>query len=142
MPKLRCTLALGVAALLLADDDHRAALETGEAADDRRVVGVHAVAVQLLKVGEQPLDVVERVGRCGWRATCATCQALRPEKMLRVSASLLAAAGDLVEMLTCESSPTKRSSSILASSSAMGCSKSRNSGSSARWSSRTGGKVT
>jgi hypothetical protein len=39
---------LGVAALLLTDDHHRLAFEPRRPADDRLVVRVHAVAVQLL----------------------------------------------------------------------------------------------
>ena len=54
-------LLLGVAALLVADHHARLAVEAREAADDRRVVGVAAVAVQLAEVAEQAVDVVERV---------------------------------------------------------------------------------
>ncbi len=55
--------ALGrVAALLVADDRHRAAVAAPDARDDRRVVAVEAVAVQLLEVRPEARDVVERVG--------------------------------------------------------------------------------
>ena len=53
-------LLLGVAALLVADDQHRLALVERGAGDDGVVVGEAAVAVQLDEVGEQALDVVER----------------------------------------------------------------------------------
>ena len=52
---------LGVAPLLLADEHHRRGLEARDAADDRLVVRVHAVAVQLLELREDERDVVERV---------------------------------------------------------------------------------
>ena len=50
-----------VAALLVADERDRAAVELPEPGDDRAVVGAAAVAVQLDPVVEDPLDVVERV---------------------------------------------------------------------------------
>jgi hypothetical protein len=53
---------LGVAPLLVAEHHARLAVEAGQAADDRLVVGEGAVAVQLLVVGEDLGDVVERVG--------------------------------------------------------------------------------
>ena len=54
-------LLLRVAALLVPDDRDRLPLVVGEAGDDRVIVGEAAIAVQLVEVGEQPLDVVERV---------------------------------------------------------------------------------
>jgi hypothetical protein len=62
MPKLRQHALLGVAALLVADHHHRLAVEPGQPADDGRIVGVMPVAVQLLEVGEDGADVVQRVG--------------------------------------------------------------------------------
>ncbi len=56
---------LGVAAVLMADDHHRLAVEPRPAADDRRVVHVEAVAVQLDEVGEDGAEVVERVRPAG-----------------------------------------------------------------------------
>ena len=53
-------LLLGVAALLVADDEDRLALVERGAGDDRVIVGETAIAVQLDEVGEQALDVVER----------------------------------------------------------------------------------
>ena len=50
-----------VAAFLMADDDDGLAVEARQAADERMIVGVHAVAVQLLEIGEALVDVVERV---------------------------------------------------------------------------------
>src|SRR5439155_735111 len=52
---------LGRRALLLSDDDDRAALELGDPADDRRVVAERAVSVKLLKLLEHSADDVERV---------------------------------------------------------------------------------
>ena len=45
----------------MADDDDGLVIEPGQAADQRVVVGVHPIAVQLLKVREALVDVVERV---------------------------------------------------------------------------------
>ena len=53
---------LGVAALLVAEHHARRAVEAREAAHDRGVVGKGAIAVQLLEVGKQALDVVEGEG--------------------------------------------------------------------------------
>src|SRR5262249_50740903 len=47
--------------LLVADDDDGLALEPREAADERVIVRVHAVAVELVEIREAALDVVERV---------------------------------------------------------------------------------
>ena len=52
----------GVAALLVADHGDRAVRAAPDAGHDGGVVAVEAVAVQLLEVGEEPRDVVERVG--------------------------------------------------------------------------------
>ena len=46
----------------MADHHARLAVEARETAHDRGVVGVRSIAVQLAKVGEQRVDVVERVG--------------------------------------------------------------------------------
>ena len=61
MPKLRSAALLGVAALLVAEHHAGLAVEARQAADDRQVVGECAVAVQLLEVGEDLVDVVQRV---------------------------------------------------------------------------------
>jgi hypothetical protein len=45
-----------------ADHHHRASLEACHAADDGLVVGIGTVAVQLLELGEDHLQVVEGVG--------------------------------------------------------------------------------
>jgi hypothetical protein len=55
-------LFLGVAPLLVANDHHRLAVEARQPADDGMVVGKGAIAVQFLEIGEDVLDVVERVG--------------------------------------------------------------------------------
>src|SRR5438552_2708827 len=54
-------LLLGIASLLMADHDHRLAVETGKTSDDRRVVRKRAVAVQFLEIGKQRGGVIERV---------------------------------------------------------------------------------
>ena len=53
---------VGAAALLVADDGDAAAAEGGEAGDDRGVVAVGAVAVELDPVRHHAAHVVERVG--------------------------------------------------------------------------------
>ena len=62
MPKLRSAALLGVAALLVAQHHAGLAVEARQAADDGQVVGEVAVAVQFLEVGEDLVDVVQRVG--------------------------------------------------------------------------------
>ena len=52
---------MDVAALLVADERDRAAAEAAQPGDDRRVVGLGAVAVELDEVVADPLHVVERV---------------------------------------------------------------------------------
>ncbi|CUJ22821.1 Uncharacterised protein [Achromobacter sp. 2789STDY5608633] len=56
---------LGVAALLVADHHAGRAVEARQAAHDGLVVGVHAVAVQFVEVGEDFAHVVQRVGTLG-----------------------------------------------------------------------------
>ena len=119
-------LLLGVAALLVADHHAGLAVEARQPADDRSVVGEGAVAVQLLEIGEQALDVVERV------RALRMARDLRdlPRRELAVDVlgerlALLVRRSISSEMSTAESSCTKRSSSMLVSSSAIGCSKSR-----------------
>ncbi len=51
----------GRAALLVADDHHRAAIEAREASDDRRVFTEVAIARELDEIGEQLGDVVREV---------------------------------------------------------------------------------
>src|SRR5690606_486511 len=58
-------LLLHVAALLMADDHDRTAVQPGDASDNGSVVGKVTVAVQLFEVGEDVLDVVQRVGTLG-----------------------------------------------------------------------------
>ena len=53
---------LGIACLLLADDDNFVAVEARHARNDRWVVGKSAIAVNLAPVGENAFDVIERVG--------------------------------------------------------------------------------
>ena len=49
----------------MADDHYRTAADLRESADDRLVVGVKAVAVQLVEIGHDVIDVVERIGTQG-----------------------------------------------------------------------------
>jgi hypothetical protein len=53
---------LGVAALLVAQHHAGLAVEARQPAHDGQVVGKVAVAVQFLEVGEDLVDVVQRVG--------------------------------------------------------------------------------
>ena len=52
MPKLRKIFFLGIAPFLVADDHHRLAIETRQAADDRVVVGKGTIAMQFLEIGK------------------------------------------------------------------------------------------
>src|SRR5207253_1561996 len=52
-------VVFGAAAFLMAHDDDAASAITREAADDRRVVGEGAIAVELLEIGEERFDVIE-----------------------------------------------------------------------------------
>src|SRR5690625_1106490 len=56
---------LRVPPLLLRDDDYRPAVEASQASDDCGVLAQSAVAVQLLKVAEHGLQVVEGGGAAG-----------------------------------------------------------------------------
>jgi hypothetical protein len=103
------------------------AAEAGETADDRNVVRECAVAVQFVEIGEQFGNVVERV------RTLRMSRDLRdlPRRQVRVESFVSCwlffdNRSISSEISTAESSCTNRSSSILASSSAIGCSKSRN----------------
>ena len=58
-------LGARAAAFLMADDHYRTAADLREPADDRLVVGVKAVAVQLVEIGHDVIDVVERIGTQG-----------------------------------------------------------------------------
>jgi hypothetical protein len=55
-------LALGVASLLVADDHHRLAVDARQSTHDRGVVGIGAIACQLLEFIADELQVVEGVG--------------------------------------------------------------------------------
>ena len=52
----------GVTSLLVADHNNGLTGQTGQAPDNRRVVGVGTVAVQFMKVGENHLHVVKHIG--------------------------------------------------------------------------------
>src|SRR5690606_36698900 len=49
---------LGVAPLLVPDEHDRAAVESADAAYDRLIVRVHAIAVQLAELGRDHVEVV------------------------------------------------------------------------------------
>ena len=53
--------ALDVTALLMPDHHHGVTAKTRETADNRRIITVAAVAVQLIEIGEHHPDVVERI---------------------------------------------------------------------------------
>ena len=55
----------GIAAFLLTQHHARGAVETRQTTDDAQVIGKVAVAMQLDKVGEYFLNVVQRVGALG-----------------------------------------------------------------------------
>ena len=67
----------GIATFLMADDHHGAAIEPGEAADERFVIPEAAVAMQLDEAGHELVDIGEGVGRAGWRASLTRSQAVR-----------------------------------------------------------------
>ena len=88
----------------MADDDDALALETREAADDRRVVSVESVAVELDEVLEEEPDEVAGVGTLGvagelrplpGRQACVGLLALPVEPLLELR-DLLADAGRVV----------------------------------------------
>ena len=56
---------LGVAALLLADHHDGALFEPAHAGDHGVVVGEETVAVDFVEIGEQALDVIERMRTLG-----------------------------------------------------------------------------
>ena len=61
-PKVAVQLLLGIAPFLMPDHHDRTPLESRDTGDDRGIVRVTAVAVQLFKLGEQGLDIVQRIG--------------------------------------------------------------------------------
>ena len=65
MPEIAKDFLLGVAALLLRDHHHRLRIEPAHAGDDGVIVAEGAVAMQFVKIGEQTLDVIERVRTLG-----------------------------------------------------------------------------
>jgi len=76
----------------VADDQHGAAAEPAEPADDRRVVGAQAVTLELLEAFDEVADVVARPrpalvtrdldGHPGVMATSLVLQALQPRLQL------------------------------------------------------------
>ena len=117
----------GVATFLMADDDDRLVVEPRQAADEGMVVGVHAIAVQLLKIGEALVDIVERVRplRVTRELSDLPCRQVR-EDAARQRFALVPRREISSLMLSSESSPTNLRASMRASSSAIGCSNSRN----------------
>ena len=61
-PEVAIQILLGVPPLLMADDHDARAVEPCPATDDRRVVPIQPVAMELDEVGEDGVDIVERVG--------------------------------------------------------------------------------
>lgn len=64
-PEVSRDVFAGGAALLVTDDHHAAAAVLGDTADDGRVVGEPAIAVELDELGAEARHVVERVGPLG-----------------------------------------------------------------------------
>ena len=85
-PEVAVDLLLGVAALLVAQDCDRPVLVEGEPTDERGVVAVAAVAVDLGELGEEGLDEVQGIGPIG----VAGHQRLLPGGEPRVDAAPLA----------------------------------------------------
>ena len=65
MPKFRKTFCLVSRPFCCATIMMRTSIEPAHAGDDRVVVGECAIAVQFMKSGEQPLDVIERMRTLG-----------------------------------------------------------------------------
>ena len=59
MPKLCLQAAVGIGAFFLADDAHARAAETAEAADDRRILAVAAVARERHEIGDELADIIK-----------------------------------------------------------------------------------
>ncbi len=85
-------LGLGVAALLVADDHHAAAVDAAEAADDRGVVGVGAVAGELLEfvaddadvvVGVRPRRMPRELRDLPWRQVAEDLRSAQPQLVLQ-----------------------------------------------------------
>lgn len=64
-PEVAFELLLGVAALLLADDQDFLVIEFGEAADHGFVVGIAAIAVEFDPISKDQLDVIQGVRALG-----------------------------------------------------------------------------
>ena len=117
---------LGVATLLVADEHDRHAGQPRNATDDGLVVGIHAIAVQLVEFIEDRHGIVERVRSLRMTRKLCNLPGRQVGENAAVSARLLARRRAISSpMLTSASEETKRNSSIFASSSAIGCSKSR-----------------
>ena len=61
LSKVTCRFLFRRAPFLMPDDDDAASVEARQTADDRRIIGKSPIAVQLLPIGEQMLDIIERV---------------------------------------------------------------------------------
>src|SRR5215470_17791581 len=59
--KVAVDLLLGIAGLLVSDDEDLFAVEAGHTADDGRIVGETAVPMNLAPVGEDALHIVEGI---------------------------------------------------------------------------------
>lgn len=95
-------------------------------ADDGGVVGEGAVAGEFLELVAERLDVIQRVRARGWRASCGACRGVRSRKICAVRMrSLSCRACTSASTFTAGPVLAARRSWILASGSAMGCSKSR-----------------
>ena len=43
------------------DNHHRLAFQSGQTADDGWIIGISAISVQLMKIGEHVFDIVQRI---------------------------------------------------------------------------------
>src|SRR4029450_8741266 len=101
-PEVTGDLLARVPPLLMADHDDAPPLESGEAADDRGVVAVHAVAVELDEVVEQELEESARVRPPGVaRELCALPGRQARVGLLPQPREPILELGDLLARLLC-----------------------------------------
>src|SRR6185437_17028333 len=60
--KITMNIFLGIASLLVADNHDRLTHKSCQAANDGMIIGKIPVAMKLFEVGEEMLDIIERVG--------------------------------------------------------------------------------
>jgi len=90
------------------------------------IIRISTVAVQFMKIVKDQLDIIKRIGRPGCRITAKSANGQIREDRFGQGRLFSSSCWMASEILMSLSNSTLRSSLILASSSAMGCSKSRN----------------